>query len=174
MNKAGLPTRGHAKNFFYGFIFGAGPTKVGRLIKQGMDAGKRIIAKYLAGIPKLKTLREGLEKAWKARGYLIGLDGRKIYVHSKKDLLCYMLQSAEAMVMKIAICLVNHWIEQEGLDAQMVCVMHDEYTFQVREDHAERVAFLAEEAIREAGRILNLTVPSDGEAMIGLNWKEIH
>lgn len=174
MRMAGLPTRGHAKNFYYGFIFGAGPTKVGRLIGGGMNAGKKIIAKYLASIPKLSALRKGLEKEWRLKGYLIGLDGRKIYIQTKKDLLCYMLQSAEAMVMKIAICLVNHWIEQEKLDAKMVCVMHDEFTFEVLTAHAERVKFLAEESIRQAGQILGLTVPSDGEGIIGNNWKTVH
>ena len=127
-------------------------------------------------MPKLKQLREGLEKAWKERGgYLIGLDGRKIYIATKKDLLVYMLQGGEAMIIKIAICLVNHWAREEGIDFEQVCVMHDEYTFDVREDHAPRIKYLAEQAIWQAGIMLGLPEGfAEGEAMEGKNWKEIH
>jgi DNA polymerase I-like protein with 3'-5' exonuclease and polymerase domains len=174
MKMAGLPTRGHAKNFIYAFLFGAGPTKIGRMVGGGVNEGKRIIAKYLENVPKLKALKEGLEATWKSRGYLIGVDGRKIYIHSKKDLLVYMLQSIEAMIIKIAVCLVDHWITQEGLDARQVCVYHDEFSFEAREDHADRVAFLLEEAIKQAGETLKLNPPAAGEAAVGDNWLEVH
>lgn len=174
MQLAGLPTRGHAKNFFYGFIFGAGPTKIGKLINKGPEAGKKIINQYMTRLPKLKVLIDGLKEAFKRRGYLIAIDGRRIYPRKEHELLCYLLQAAEAIGMKKAMCHVNYWIGIEGLDANQVCIMHDEYTFEVREDHAGRVAYLCEEAIRQAGRDLGLNVPMDGTAKIGKNWAEIH
>ena len=76
--------------------------------------------------------------------------------------------------MKLAVCIMDHWIRQEGLDAHLVCVYHDEYSFEVAEGHAQRVAFLSEEAIRVAGEMLNMTVPMSGEAQIGKNWAECH
>jgi DNA polymerase I-like protein with 3'-5' exonuclease and polymerase domains len=120
MHMAGLPTRGHAKNFIYAFLFGAGPTKIGRMVGGGVNAGKKIIAEYLTNVPKLKALKKGLEEEWQRKGYLVGVDGRKIYIKSKKDLLVYMLQSVEAMIIKTAMCLLHHWIEIENLDALQV------------------------------------------------------
>ena len=176
MNKAGLPTRGHAKNFFYGFIFGAGPAKVGKLINQGKDAGKQIIDRYLSGLPKLDALRKGLKLKWDTHGYIIGLDGRKIYPRTQKDILCYLLQGAEAILMKWAMCYVNYWIVQEGLDAHQVNIMHDEYTFETRDDPdtVERVKFLTRYAIQKAGEDLGLLVPADGDPKSGPNWYKIH
>ena len=174
MNKTGLPTRGHAKNFFYGFIFGAGPAKVGRLVQRGKDVGKQIIDRYLANLPKLMALRDGLKSKWDQYGYITGIDGRKIYPRTQKDLLCYLLQGGEAILMKWAMCYVNYWIAQEGLDAHQVMIMHDEYTFEVRIGQEERVKYLTKLAIQKAGEDLGLTVPADGDPASGPNWYKIH
>ena len=174
MKKAGLPSRGHAKNFIYGFLFGAGAEKVGKLINKDAKAGKKIIDQYLDGLPKLKALRKGLKQRWEQRGYLIGLDGRRLYVRQSHELLCYLLQGGEAILMKLAMCYLQSWIDAEGLDARLLCVMHDEYTWMVREDQAERVAYLSETAIEMAGLHLHTNVPMTGSSKIGDNWYEIH
>lgn len=174
MNATGLPTRGHAKNFFYGFLFGAGDAKTGKLIKADARKGKQIKDNYYKRLPKLKALIDNLGKLHQQRGYLVALDGRKIYPRKQHELLVYLLQSAEAILMKLAMCYVNRWIELEGLDAHQVCIMHDEYTFEVREDQAERVKYLARQAIIQAGLDLKLAVPPDGDPKIGYNWAEIH
>lgn len=172
--KAGLPTRGHAKNFFYGFLFGAGPTKVGRLISKGPEAGKAIINKYLNELPKLRQLREGLKLAWKQRGYILGLDGRRIYPRKENDLLCYLLQGAEAILMKWAMVYLYHWVRAEGLDAHQVSIMHDEYTYEVLKGQEQRVMELSCYAMQKAGEDLGLTVPAAGEAATGDSWYAIH
>lgn len=173
-DKAGLPTRGHAKNFFYGFIFGAGPAKIGKLIGKDKKAGQQIIDNYLAGLPKLKALKDGLRQRWKERGFIYGLDGRKLYPRKENDLLCYLLQGAEAILMKWAMCYAAHWIEQEGLDAHLVCVMHDEYTWETRQGQEDRVKYLTQYAIQKAGEDLGLIVPADGDPADGPDWKAIH
>jgi len=173
-DKAGLPTRGHAKNFFYGFIFGAGAAKVGKLVNKDAKAGKKIINDYLEGLPKLKALKEGLLSKYKQRGYLIGLDGRKLYPRSDKDCLVTLLQGGEAILMKWAMVYVNHWIRQEGLDARQVNIMHDEYTFEVKLGQEARVKGLTRYAIQKAGEDLGLTVPADGDPASGRSWKDIH
>lgn len=173
-DKAGLPTRGHAKNFFYGFIFGAGAAKVGKLINKDAKAGKKIINNYLDGLPKLKKLQNNLKARWKQRGFILGLDGRKLYPRKENDCLVFLLQGAEAILMKWAMVYVNHWIEMEGIDAKQVNVMHDEFTFEVREDQAERVMVLSKYAIQKAGQDLGLLVPADGDPASGPSWKSIH
>ena len=174
MQATGLPSRGHAKNFFYGFIFGAGPTKIGKLIKRGPEEGKKIMARYFKNLPKLKLLIESLKTKNSERGYLKGLDSRPVRVRKEHELLCYLVQSAEAITMKLSLCYLSYWIKQEQLNAQIVGWIHDEYAIEVSEEQADRVAFLAEEAIRQAGRDMKLAVPSDGEAKIGKNWYEVH
>ncbi len=174
MRATGLPNRGLSKNFIYGFLFGAGATKVGRLINKDSRAGKKIMDKFLATLPKLGTLRINLLKELKAKGYITAIDGRKLFVRSNHMALCYLLQGGEAILMKVAICYANKWIRQEGLDAKQIGVMHDEYSFEVLDEHTVRVAFLLEEAIKQAGLLLGLKVPMAGKAAIGKNWFEVH
>ncbi len=61
-------------------------------------------------LPKLKALVDGLKKAYKARGYLLGCDGRKIFVRSEHMLLVYLLQSAEAIMMKVATLFAHKYV----------------------------------------------------------------
>lgn len=175
-NKAGLKTRGHAKNFFYGAIlFGAGDAKTAKLLDiRDPKEAKKVKENYFKELPELAQLKEGLRKAWKKRGFLYAIDGRKLFVRKENDLLVYCLQSAEAITMKWAMCQLYDWIKAEGLDSRQVMIYHDEYTHESHPSVAERVGFLQVEAIRAAGRFFKLNVPADGEYKIGHNWKEVH
>ena len=181
MRRGNLPSRGHAKNFFYGAImFGAGDLKTGKLLQiKGSDevkkkAGRAAKETYWKGLPKYKELLDGLQHSYKQRGYILALDGRPLFPRKDNDCMAYLIQGAEAVMMKLALCYIDYWVQAEGLDAKLVGWVHDEYTLEVRKDQAERVRWLAEEAIRQAGRDYNLLVPSDGEGKIGNNWYEIH
>lgn len=176
MRKTGgmITVRRIAKNFIYGLLFGAQDPKLGAILGGTPADGKRLRAEFMRQLPALKKLVDGLERAWKARGYLVGLDGRKLYVRAPHMLLVYLLQAAEAILMKVAICYLDDWIKKEGLDAHFVAFVHDEVQLEVREDQAERVAELARLAIEKAGDFLGLKVPAGGDSDIGNNWKETH
>ena len=107
---AGLPTRSQAKTFIYGFLYGAGDAKVGKIINGTAADGKKIKQKFLKAIPALKSLREAVQNAivetergkvirWK-RHYLKGLDGRLLHVRSVHSALNLLLQSAGALICK--------------------------------------------------------------------------
>ena len=59
-------------------------------------------------------------------------------------------------------------------DAHMVAHVHDEFQWEVLEKDSKKVGELLEKSIVQAGRYLNLTVPMDGEADIGFNWRDTH
>lgn len=163
-----------AKNFIYGLLFGAQDPKLGAILGGSPADGKRLRAKFMKNLPALAKLVRGLEDAQKGRGYLVGLDGRKLFVRAPHMLLVYLLQSAEAILMKAAICFLEDMIKKEELDAHFVAFVHDEVQLEVREDHAERVSQLAELAINKAGNFLGLKVPAEGDASVGNNWSETH
>ena len=107
---AGLPTRNTAKTFIYGFLYGAGDAKIGKIIGADATAGKRIKKKFLKATPAIKNLREAVQNAlaevergriakWK-RHYLKGLDGRRLHVRSLHSALNLLLQSAGALICK--------------------------------------------------------------------------
>jgi DNA polymerase-1 len=174
MNMTGLPSRTAAKRFVYGSLFGAGLPKLAAMMEVGVKLARSAKSKFFKNLPKYGELVKGLEVLFKQRGYIIGADGRHIFPRSAHQTLCYQLQSDEAIGMKVAYIYLCNWITEEGLDAWPVCMMHDEFQVEVREDHAKRVAELAELSIAKAHQWLKFKVPFAGEADIGKTWKDTH
>lgn len=175
---AGLPTRDNAKTFIYAFLYGAGDEKIGSIIGKGAKAGKKLKENFLKRTPALKRLREDVAAAVKRKGYLKGIDGRKLHVRSEHAALNTLLQSAGALLVKQAT--INLYDELStrgyvwGKDWAMVAHVHDEYQLQVREDLVEEISEVAVWSFQEAGRQFNWRCPLDGEAQVGNDWSECH
>lgn len=172
MRIAGCASRGAAKTLIYAILFGAGDAKLAAQLGCSKKEASAMRKRFMNNLPKLKALVDGLKKAWKRRGYLVGLDGRKIFVRSEHMLLVYLLQSAEAIMMKVATLYAHKWCAK--YEAYMVAHVHDEYQWEVIEKDTQKVAELLEKAIVKAGEFLGLTVPMAGEADIGFNWRDTH
>src|SRR3546814_19764457 len=79
------------------FLYGAGDAKLGSIIGKGARAGAQLRARFLAKFPALaKLIKAG--KAAAKKGWLQGLDGRKIPVRSEHAALNSLLQSAGAVI----------------------------------------------------------------------------
>jgi DNA polymerase I-like protein with 3'-5' exonuclease and polymerase domains len=175
---AGLPTRNNAKTFIYAFLYGAGDEKIGSIIGKGRKAGKQLKRKFLDGLPALDKLLDGVKCAANQRGYLIGLDGRKLHVRSDHAALNTLLQSAGALVMKKALVILDNRLQAEGyvpgVDYEFIANIHDEFQIECNEGIAEVVGKAAVESIRAAGDHFGFRCPLDGEYKIGRNWAECH
>ena len=172
-NAAGLQTRPQAKTFIYAFLYGAGPAKIGSIVGGGEQEGKKLIKSFLDNTPALKALRTKIE-GLAEKGYLPGLDGRKLQVRSAHAALNTLLQSAGAIVMKQALVLLHDNIRKEKLNANFVANVHDEWQLEVDAKDADTVGKMAVEAIEEAGVVLKLRCPLTGEYRIGKSWAETH
>jgi len=170
---AGLPTRDAAKTFIYAFLYGAGDAKIGSIVGGTKSDGRKLKAKFLANTPALRTLRGRVEQASK-RGWLKGLDGRRIYVRSSHAALNTLLQGAGAVVMKQALVYLDEAAKEHGLDYKFVGNIHDEFQTEVLEAHTEQFGKLAVQAIEKAGEHFNLRCPTTGEYKVGDNWSETH
>jgi DNA polymerase I-like protein with 3'-5' exonuclease and polymerase domains len=174
---AGLDTRGTAKTFIYAFLYGAGDTKIGSIVGKGRTAGKALRAKFLAGLPALGKLIDAVKRA-SSKGYLIGLDGRQVRVRSDHAALNTLLQSAGAIVMKKALCILDDSLQSLGLrlgvDYEFMGNIHDEFQLSVLERHAELVGKTAVESIMLAGEYFKMRCPLTGEYKIGKNWADTH
>jgi hypothetical protein len=170
---AGLAERSQAKTFIYGFLYGAGDSKIGEIVGGSSKDGKRLKERFLDGTPTLRRLREQVTKA-SGRGYLRGLDNRKIIIKSEHSALNYLLQSAGAIVMKKALVILYKWASDRQLDFKLVGNIHDEIQAEVAEHHADVFGKMAVSAIIEAGEQLNMRCPLDGEYQVGQSWAETH
>ena len=170
---AGLSTRDSAKTFIYAFLYGAGDAKIGSIIGGTKEDGTRLKEEFLSNTPSLRDLRERVERS-SQRGYLKGLDGRKLIIRSSHASLNTLLQSAGAIIMKKALTLLNEYAILHKIDYKFVGNIHDEFQAEVKEDQAQNFGWLAVECIKSAGEKLNLRCPLDGEYKVGNTWAETH
>ena len=170
---AGLATRDQAKTFIYAFLYGAGDAKLGTITGGSARDGRRLKSQFLTNTPALANLRDRVGTAAN-RGYLIGLDGRKLWIRSPHAALNTLLQSAGAIVMKKALTILEEYATIYNIQYKFVGNIHDEIQAEVREDQAKTFGWLAVECIKAAGVKLNLRCPLDGDFKIGESWEQTH
>ena len=169
----GLATRPQAKTFIYAFLYGAGDAKIGSIVGGTARDGYALRSRFLRNTPSLETLRERVGQASR-KGYLKGLDGRKLWVRSEHSALNTLLQAAGAIVMKKALILLDDYATQHGIDYKFVGNVHDEIQSEVATEQAEKFGWLAVECIKAAGISFELRCPLDGEYKVGSTWSETH
>ena len=170
---AGLKTRDQAKTFIYALVYGAGDAKIGKIAKGDIKKGKQLKERFFTNLPALKKLRDQVQQA-SQRGFLLGIDRRKIYVRSPHAALNTLLQGSGAIVMKQAMIYLYEMIKLNALDAKFVANIHDEWQLQVKESQADCVGRMGCDAIRKAGQTFKMRCELDGEYKIGGNWSETH
>lgn len=188
-------TRGKAKTWFYAWAYGGGDEKLGTILgvtgpktinartgepedKAAKKAGKASKAKFVAALPAIGKVIQAVKSAVKQRGFLIGLDKRKLYVRSDHSALNTLLQSAGALIMKKALVILDASLQSAGLvpgeDYEFVGNIHDEWQIEVRPRHVETVKRLGVASIRSAGEFYKWRCPLDGEAKEGRTWADTH
>jgi DNA polymerase I-like protein with 3'-5' exonuclease and polymerase domains len=127
----------------------------------------------------LANLRKAVTKAAE-RGYLIGLDGRRIPIRSAHAALNTLLQSAGALIAKRWFVSIYEEAASRGLkygwdgDFTLVVFCHDEVQAAVRSEKAEEFGLMMKEMAQKAGEHYNFKCPIDAEYKIGKNWYETH
>jgi DNA polymerase-1 len=170
---AGLTTRSQAKTFIYAFLYGAGDAKIGSIVGGSAKDGNQLRTRFLRNTPTLETLRDRVGQAAR-KGYLVGLDGRKLWVRSEHSALNTLLQAAGAVVMKKALVLLNLHATEHNINFKFIGNIHDEIQSEVATKQAEKFGWLAVECIKAAGISFSLRCPLDGEYQIGNTWSETH
>ena len=175
---AGLPTRDAAKTFIYAFLYGAGDEKIGKVIGKGRSAGRAIKETFLQRLPALASLKACISNALSSREWLLGLDGRRLYIRSAHSALNSLLQGAGAIVMKQATVHLYEKLTDAGLehgeDYGFVAHVHDEFQLEAKPKHVDLIIKESVNAIRRAGTTLGFKCPLDGEARAGSTWAETH
>jgi len=178
MKALDIDNRDTAKTWFYAFIYGAGDMKLGLILGKGSRAGRASRQRFLKNVTGLQTLTTKVKETYRRRGYLIGLDGRKLHIRSEHSALNTLLQSAGAVLMKKALVILDEKLKFRGLkagqDYEFVANIHDEFQIEVEEKYAKDVAEESERAIRTAGEFFEFGCPLSATAKIGETWAETH
>ena len=177
-------TRDLSKRLIYCILYGGGARKTGSIIEpngtedQQYRIGKKTINTFYTNLPAIKKLKDLIDERVDKRGYLSGIDGRRLQIRSKHSALNQLLQSTGAVTVKKATTILYNDLTAKGLkfgeDWGFVAHVHDEYQALVRPKYVELYKELAINSFRKSGEYFNLKCPMTGEARVGKNWMETH
>ncbi len=169
-------TRTQVKTVTYAFLYGAGDTKIGYSYdkqlseNEAKEKGKEIRKAYVDAIPGLKELLEAVHKA-SERGYVYGLDHRRILVDSRHKSLNYLLQGSAAIIAKRWMVLANEHLPET---ARQLAFVHDELQFEAESHEVDDLKFLLELTAIQAGEYYNMRCPVAAESKSGTTWADVH
>jgi len=173
MKMAGLTDRDQAKTFIYAFMYGAGASKIGKIVGAGAKEGQRLIDNFLSSMTALKRVRDEVTKA-SAKGKIKGIDGRLLHIRSAHSALNTLLQGAGAVVCKIWLINIMTRVRTLGLDAKLVASIHDEYQFEVLNTDVKKFGQITKDAMKDTEKELHMKCPLDSEWKVGKTWAETH
>ena len=174
--KAGLPTRNNAKTFIYGFLYGAGDAKVGKIVGGSSKQGAALKERFLRELPALAKVKQSVEFQVARNNTVKLVDGRLAPVRSNHAALNTLLQGSGAIVSKYWMILANRNLEKRfgHNTVEQVAYVHDELQFSCPRHIAEEAGKIITDSAIEAGKRLNILMPINAEYKIGSNWSETH
>jgi DNA polymerase I-like protein with 3'-5' exonuclease and polymerase domains len=165
-------------------LYGGGARKTGSIVDpsgtedQQYRIGKKTIDTFYKNLPAIKKLKDLIDERVDKRGYLSGIDGRRLQIRSKHSALNQLLQSTGAVTVKKATTILYNDLITRGLkfgkDWAFVAHVHDEFQTLVKPEYVELYKELAIDSFRKSGEYFNLKCPMTGEARVGQNWMETH
>ena len=169
----GVDSRNDAKTILYATLYGASPSKVGTIVGGTAARGQAIIDGFRRSVPAFAVLQRKIAQ-YAQKGWLPGLDGRRLTVRSEHSALNTLLQSAGAIIAKQWLVCIDKKLKQEQISYKLVAWVHDEVQIEASADDAEKIGKLVVECAKEAGEILKFRCPVAAEYKIGKTWYDCH
>jgi len=172
-------SRRDVKTISYAFLYGAGNLKLGYTYDKGLSEnearkkGKELREAYVAAIPGLKELLEAVHKA-SERGYVRGLDNRRILCDSKHKSLNYLIQGSSALLAKRWMVITHDQIKKMDLHCHQLAFIHDELQFESEPEHVDDLKSLLVRSAAEAGEYYSLRIPIAADSQSGTTWADVH
>ena len=169
-------TRKQIKTISYAFLYGAGDAKLGHSYdKQLPDGaavkkGREIRKAYVDAIPGLKELLTAVKKV-SERGYVLGLDKRRILVDKPHKALNYLLQGSAAVIAKRWMVLAYKHLPES---AHQLAFVHDELQYECSPCDAGYMKGCLESTAVQAGDFYSLRCPIAAESQSGHTWADVH
>ena len=172
-------SRDESKRFIYATIYSAGPAKLGEIVGGGVKEGAALRARFYQQYPAYKTLLNQVQKTAE-RGYLLGIDGRRLQVRSLHSALNLLIQSAGAILCSKWLVLFDEKMRADGLipgwknDYAITAWVHDEIQVATKEGIENDTGNRLKEMAKEAGRQLKVRSKVEADFTVGTSWANTH
>ena len=166
-------SRAEAKPFFFAWAFGAGGRKLASILGIPESAGNKAKNKFLNRWPTLRDLTKRSQVAAQ-RGYLYGVDGRKIIVEESYKAFCYLIQGTEAIIFKHTIVDINEEFEAAGIEFLQLLAYHDECSWEINPVDAGQAEGIIRRCFEETPKKFGITLMCAGDVKCGNDYLEVH
>ena len=167
-------SRDLAKPTFFAVLYGAGAAKVGNILGVKQREGKEKRQALIDGIPNLRGLIEKAERVTTNQGYMSGLDGRRVYSESPYKSLNYLIQSAEAILMKRTIVSIAEEFRKNNIGFKQLLFYHDEVSYEIKPEDKDEATKIIARCFAEAPKAYGVNIMEAGDIKVGSNYFEVH
>jgi len=170
--------RGPAKGGLYALMYGCGDAKLASVLGKMRKEGRKLKAAFWKANPAIKSLITDLEVALSRNGgYLIGLDGRMLFIREARKLLNSLLQHGAAVIFKQWMVECYKYNQSLTIIIDQVISYHDECQYDVCSTNKHDIR-LAGKTYRDlaiaTGELFRLNVALDAEYKVGQSWADCH
>lgn len=174
--------RRQAKAVNFGIVYGISDYGLSQNIHVTRKQAHEFIQSYFKEFPGVKEYIEKIVQLAKKQGYVETLTHRRRYlpeINSKnfsrrsfaeRTAMNTPIQGSAADIIKIAMINMNHKLQEEGLQAQMLLQIHDELIFEAPEEELPRLKKLVPKVMDSA---VKLDVPLKVESKSGDTWYDL-
>ena len=175
--------RSRGKNGTYCLMYGGQPKKLASTLGVSRKEANYLFEKFWQENEALGEVRKIVMRMTEQRGWIPGIDGRKVYTRSSHSALNALFQSCGAIIMKVSMVTLARHLVEEGIHHYKVMDFHDESQHEVLESECyvdeggqlrHRLGDLAVVSLAEAGEELSLRCAITGEYAIGDSWAHTH
>ena len=140
--------------------------------------GKQVKDAFLSGVTGLKNLQKDLAEEARKYGFIIAIDGRKLYIRKPHAALNQLLQGGGAVVCKVWMKKIKDHLKEAGLvdgkDFTQMATCHDEAQYESPIEHQPILARCSYSAMKAAQHIVEFRGELDVDVKHGTSWMDTH
>jgi DNA polymerase I-like protein with 3'-5' exonuclease and polymerase domains len=181
----GEPERDTLKVAVLADVYGIGNKHLALQLNSTEDVARKVKNDLRKAFPGAYRWGDNQLRDLVNRGYIMTRWGRRRYVPEVKttpaDKMWKLgnmarntpVQGTAADIGKLADILLYSWVKEQGYDASILMLIHDEVVVEVREDQAEAVCELVQKAMLTAMEMVCPDVKAGVEAKVTDKWQKV-
>ena len=175
--------RRRAKAINFGLIYGMSAFGLARQLNIEQQQARQYMEIYFDRYPGVRQYMHNIRESARQHGYVETIYGRRLNLpeinarnaqrrqYAERTAINAPMQGSAADLIKLAMLVVQNWIEQTACGSKIILQVHDELVLEVPQQETETTVDKLTELMTG---VAVLTVPLVVDIGIGKNWKQAH
>jgi DNA polymerase-1 len=175
--------RRYAKTINFGLIYGMSAFGLAQQLGLDRSTAQAYIQSYFLRYPGVKQFMDEVKEQARERGWVETVFGRRLWLpdirssnqgrrgNAERAAINAPMQGTAADLVKLAMIVVQRWLDESGLQTRLLMQVHDELILEVPQAELARVQ--AELPGLMTG-VASLRVPLLVDVGVGPNWEQAH